>query len=94
MSMVRAAGGRVFYESGGYRVDLQSRPVEDADLEQLHAIPDLKTIDLRATLITDEGLKHLEKIKTLKSIQIERTAVTPEGAAALQKALPDTEIAY
>ncbi len=94
MSSVRAAGGRVFYESGGYRVDLQSRPFEDADLKQLQYIPDLKTVDLSATLITDEGLPVLEKLKTLKSIQIERTAVTPEGAASLQKALPDAEIKY
>jgi hypothetical protein len=94
MSNIRAAGGRVFYESGGYRVDLHACPIEDTDLEQLQYIPNLKTVDVSGTLVTDESLPHWEKLKTLKSIQIERTAMTPEGVAALQKALPDADIRY
>ncbi len=92
MSTVRAAGGRVFYEKGGYRVDLQSCPIEDEGLKDLHAIPDLKSIDLRGTQVTDAAVPYLQAVTTLKYLNVERTAITPDAIAALKKASPDLEV--
>jgi hypothetical protein len=92
MTTVRAAGGRVFYESGGYRVDLGSSRIENDDLQNLYAIPDLTSVDLRGTQVNDEAIPYLQKITTLKHLNIERTAITPEGVAALKKAKPDLTI--
>ncbi len=92
MTTVRAAGGRVFYESGGYRVDLSSSRIEDDDLQNLYAIPDLTSVDLRGTQVTDAAIAHLQKISTLKNLNVERTAITPEAIAALKKARPDLTV--
>jgi hypothetical protein len=92
MTTVRAAGGRVFYESGGYRVDLSSSRIEDDDLQNLYAIPDLTSVDLRGTQVTDAAIPYLQKISALKNLNIERTAITPEAVAALKKAKPDLNV--
>ncbi|MEX2111824.1 MAG: hypothetical protein WD845_01480 [Pirellulales bacterium] len=89
MTTVRAAGGRVYYEGGGYVVDLTACQIEDEGLKDLNAIGDLKSVNLRGTPVTDAALPYLQAIATLKTLNVERTAITPAAIAQLKKAKPE-----
>ena len=46
---------------------LDSRPITDATLKDLHACPSLQKLDLCSSQITDDGLKELAPWKTSRS---------------------------
>lgn len=94
MSAIRATGGVVSYQGGGYKVELKGRSIDNDDLAQLQAIPKLKSVGLLGTPINDEAIPYLTKITTLEIINIERTGITPEGAETLRKTFPEAEIMY
>ena len=67
-------------------VDLHQTQVLDADLLQLKAFPNLRTLNLFGTHITDAGLENLSTIYNLQSLRLANTTVTDAGLLSLQKA--------
>jgi hypothetical protein len=92
VSKMQGLGGKVQFEDGGLRLNMEGSRVEDADLEQLHNIKNLKTLDLRSTRITDKALETVQSLKSLNLVLLTGTAVSPEAIDALQKARPELNI--
>jgi hypothetical protein len=72
-------------------VDLDGKPVTDADLDNLAPLTDLKILNLSGSRITDEGLAKLEPLKRLKFLYLFKTDITDAGLAHL-KELPRLEV--
>lgn len=72
-------------------VDLDARPVTDADLEHVAALEDLRSLNLAETAITDEGLAKLTSLKKLKFLYLFNTAVSDVGVKHLQE-MPRLEV--
>jgi len=66
--------------------------VQDADLDFLKDIQDLKVLDLRGTQISDAGIEKIVPLKTLQSVMFTRTHVSPDGIKKLKQARPDLAI--
>jgi hypothetical protein len=92
VSKMQGLGAKVQFEDGGLRLNLAATRVEDADLEHLKNIQNLKTLDIRSTHITDKGLVTLQAIQPLKAVLLTGAAVTPEGIDAFEKARPDITV--
>jgi Leucine-rich repeat (LRR) protein len=58
--------------------------VTDADLENLKAVPELKSLTLHSTKVTDEGLTHLLALENLKELDLTNTNVSDAGLKVLQ----------
>jgi len=72
-------------------VDLDEKPVTDADLEHVAALPDLKILNLSNTQITDEGLKRLTGLTKLKFLYLFNTGISDAGMLSLVE-LPRLEV--
>jgi hypothetical protein len=72
-------------------VDLDEKPVTDADLEHVAALPDLKILNLSNTRITDEGLKRLTGLTKLKFLYLFNTEISDAGMLSLVE-LPRLEV--
>jgi hypothetical protein len=92
VSKMQGLGAKVQFEDGGLRLNLGATRIEDADLEQLKNIQNLKTLDIRSTHITDKGLATLQSLKSLKAVLLTGAAMTPEGIDAFEKARPDITV--
>jgi hypothetical protein len=69
-------------------VDLHHTQIVDADLLQLKAFPNLRTLNLYNTHITDAGLEKLANLHGLQTLHLGNTEVTDAGLPFLQM-LPD-----
>jgi serine/threonine protein kinase len=69
-------------------IDLNDKPVTDADLAVFKDCTSLAFLYLEGTQITDAGLVHLTNCKNLLSLYLERTSVTEKGASDLANHLP------
>jgi len=80
------------------RLELSKTNIDDAGLAELKEIKSLKHLRLESRpserIITDAGLEHLKGLTNLKTLWLVNTKVTPEGVEKLQKALPNTQIAF
>ena len=91
---IKKAGGDVTLNMGLYPastivgVDLHQTQVQDADLLQLKAFPNLRTLNLYATHITDAGLENIVALRGLQTLRLAYTEITDAGLQSLQK-LPD-----
>ncbi len=86
-------GAVLDYGSGDrlIEVDLDGKPVTDADLDHLVTLSDLKILNLSGSRITDEGLAKLAPLKRLKFLYLFKTEITDAGVAHL-KELPRLEV--
>jgi hypothetical protein len=79
--------------NGAVIEDLFNRfKIEDANLEQVGDLHQLRGLDLSLTGVTDKGLEHLERLKNLRYLWLSDTKVTDAGVEKLQRALPNCEI--
>ena len=92
ISKFQGLGGRVLFSEGGYSLNLIDSRVQDADLDYLKDIRNLKAIDMRRTQVTDAGIEKLVPLTTLKSVLVTGTRVTPEGVKKLEEARPDLNV--
>lgn len=92
ISKMQGLGGRVQFSGGGYRLNMGDSRVQDADLEFLKDIRELKVLDLRGTQISDVGIEKIVPLKTLQSIIVTGSRMTPEGIKKLKQARPDIAI--
>jgi Leucine Rich repeat len=60
------------------------RPLSDACLVHLRALPRLEDLTLAGNLITDTGLAEIAQIKTLKKVDLEATGVSDAGLVHLE----------
>ncbi|HVJ68844.1 MAG TPA: hypothetical protein VM510_12720, partial [Caulifigura sp.] len=72
-------------------VDLDGKPITDADLDHLATLADLKILNLSGSRITDAGLAKLASLKRLKFLYLFKTDITDAGLAHL-KELPRLEV--
>jgi hypothetical protein len=72
-------------------VDLDGKPVTDADLDNLAPLTDLKILNLSGSRITDEGLAKLAPLKRTKFLYLFKTDITDAGLEHL-KELPRLEV--
>ncbi|HVJ85435.1 MAG TPA: hypothetical protein VM452_07305, partial [Caulifigura sp.] len=86
-------GAVLDYGSGDrlIEVDLDGKPVTDADLDHLATLSDLKILNLSGSRISDEGLAKLAPLKRLKFLYLFKTEITDAGVAHL-KELPRLEV--
>ncbi|HUE73719.1 MAG TPA: hypothetical protein VMP01_22765 [Pirellulaceae bacterium] len=69
--------------------------ISDGGLAHVKDLRSLRSLDLRHNPgITDAGLVHLTGLVNLRQVVLIRTSVTKQGADDLQRALPNTKIAY
>ena len=68
--------------------------MDDAGLESLAALPQLRGLSLDATNVTDKGAHTLESIAGLKTLNLYHTLVTEKGIQSLKSALPACEIVF
>lgn len=92
ISKFQGLGGRVQFSEGGYRLNMANSRVQNADLQFLKDIRNLKALDLRGTEISDEGIDMLVPLKSMKSVAVTGSRITPEGAKKLEQARPDLSI--
>jgi Leucine Rich repeat len=91
---IKKAGGDVEINMALYPastvvgVDLHQTHALDADLLQLKAFPNLRTLNLYGTHITDAGLENISTLRTLQTLRLANTEITDAGLLSLQK-LPD-----
>jgi Leucine rich repeat/Leucine Rich repeat len=91
---IKKAGGDVNINMALYPastvvgVDLHQTQVLDADLLQLRAFPNLRTLNLYGTHITDAGLESIAPLRSLQTLRLANTEITDAGLQSLQK-LPD-----
>ena len=57
--------------------------VNDADLEHVEALTDIKELDLASTQVTNAGLKHLKGLGKLERLYLDHTEVTDGGLEQL-----------
>jgi serine/threonine protein kinase/Leucine-rich repeat (LRR) protein len=62
---------------------LSDRPIGDADLVHLEALPELQTLDLASTRVSDAGLARLQGLKQLRKLVLRQTAIGDAGLAHL-----------
>lgn len=67
----------------GYRQDLGSMQITDADVGRLSVLSDLRELRLDGTDVTDAGLEQLRVLKSLESLSLEYTRITDAGLAHL-----------
>jgi hypothetical protein len=60
-------------------VGFEGRPINDADLEGLLGLGNLKAISLQSTLVTDAGLKQLRGLKKLHTVWLSGASITGAG---------------
>lgn len=72
-------------------VDLDGKPVTDADLDNLTPLTDLKILNLSGSRITDDGLAKLAPLKRIKFLYLFKTDITDAGLEHL-KELPRLEV--
>ncbi len=63
--------------------------VDEAYVEPLQWLPDVKSVDLLGSSITDAGLVHLQDLTALKILNVYDTQVTEAAANALRRQLPN-----
>ena len=91
---IKKAGGDVTINMALYPastivgVDLHQTQITDADIAQLKAFPNLRTLNLYHTRITDAGLANVAQLTQLQILHLGNTEVTDAGLRYLQ-ALPD-----
>jgi Leucine Rich repeat len=91
---IKKAGGDVEINMALYPastvvgVDLHKTNALDADLLQLRAFPNLRTLNLFGTHITDAGLENISTVRSLQTLRLANTEITDAGLLSLQK-LPD-----
>ena len=91
---IKKAGGDVEINMALYPastvvgVDLHQTHAQDADLLQLKAFPNLRTLNLYGTHVTDAGLENISTMRTLQTLRLANTEITDAGLHSLQK-LPD-----
>ena len=66
--------------------------VNDAELEQLQRLTQLRSLYLDSTRVTDAGLENLRGLTRLQTADLRNTQVTEAGLTRLQKALPNCKI--
>jgi hypothetical protein len=74
------------------KVEVPSKPVDDAWLENLKSLPQLRFLNALDTQVTNAGLSRLEGLTELRLLILWHTKVTAEGVKKLQKALPKCSI--
>ena len=86
LARIKKLAGKVKYDGGRVvDIDLDPRPVTDADLELIaRAFPHLARLKLYGTDITDAGVKHLTKITALASLSLRNTEIHDESLKALR----------
>jgi hypothetical protein len=89
IAAIKALGGTVATDPGNpshpvITVDLHHQRVNDAQLEQLRALPALKSLNLSGTHVGDEGMKVVGTLTKLQTLQLNETAVGDAGLAHLQ----------
>lgn len=94
VSKMQGLGAKVQFEDGGLRLNMEGSRIEDADLQHLQKIQNLKLLDLRGTHVTDKGLPSILPVKSLRSLNLTGTRVTSEGVEALRKARPDLAVIH
>ncbi|HMY75573.1 MAG TPA: hypothetical protein PLQ88_27380, partial [Blastocatellia bacterium] len=68
--------------------------MDDATLELLKTLPNLRELRLDNTDISDAGIAALQTMTTLKQLNLYHTMVTEKGHAQLKAALPDCRITF
>jgi hypothetical protein len=90
VAQIKKAGGKVVLSPPAgagsvVAIDLHNTGTNDADLDQLQAFSNLRTLNLYGTDITDMGLQHLESLTKLQTLHLSNTAITDAGLPHLQK---------
>jgi hypothetical protein len=76
-------------------LSLSRNQITDCGLAHLKPLTKLKQLDLKHNPgITDAGLAHLDGMRNLDLVVLYGTQVTREGVQHLQRALPNTKIAF
>jgi tetratricopeptide (TPR) repeat protein len=70
-------------DSDGLTLDASGTSIDDADLESLKSLPQLRNLNLRGTGVTDAGLAALRFVPELEFLGLSQTAVTDVGLAQL-----------
>jgi hypothetical protein len=93
VAALQALGATIDYGIGDriVEVDLDGKPVTDADLVHVKPLADLRILNLSGTAVTDAGLKELTSLSRLKFVYLFNTNITDAGMEALQ-ALPRLEV--
>src|SRR5262249_50403608 len=60
-------------------INLDGRPVADADLAMLGNIPGLRILLLNGTPVTDASLRHLAGLRGLQKLELRETAIGDVG---------------
>jgi hypothetical protein len=66
-------------------IDLNGKPVTDADMHRLEEFDQTRELDLGGTRITDSGLKHLGGLSKLESLSLRGTGISDAGVEQLEK---------
>jgi Leucine Rich repeat len=64
-------------------INLDAKPVTDADLASLSGLRGLRILYLNATPITDRSLRHLDSLTGLQKLELRETAIGDAGLAHL-----------
>ncbi len=93
IGVLQKLGATIDYGIGDriVEVDLDGKPVTDADLVHVKPLADLRILNLSGTAITDAGLKELTSLSRLKFVYLFNTNITDAGMESLQ-ALPRLEV--
>ncbi|HEV8070252.1 MAG TPA: protein kinase [Planctomycetaceae bacterium] len=81
---VRAGSALPAADFGLTTINLKSRPVTDAGLDELTGLKNLDELFLSGTPITDAGLAHLQGLTGLKHLLLDGTQVTGAGLTNLR----------
>ncbi len=65
-------------------VDLHETHVNDADLAQLNAFPNLRVVNLHHTKITDVGIASIAKLPNIQTLHLGNTEISDAGLESLQ----------
>jgi hypothetical protein len=64
-------------------IEFYSPDLNDADLETLTSLRQIRRLSLDRTRVTDRGLVHLKKLAHLRHLSIDETKVTDDGLESL-----------
>jgi hypothetical protein len=64
-------------------INLDAKPVTDAELAAISGLAGLRILYLNATLITDDSLRHVGTLTSLSKLELRETAVGDAGMAHL-----------
>lgn len=67
------------------KIDLTEAKIQNDDLKNLSALPELKALTLHSTEVTDEGLNHLQALENLKELDLTNTNISDAGLKALSE---------